>query len=244
MTLGTGASRAARVLTGKESLWSKRGSILLLREINCEDVPVSEIMCVACVCPDLSSRKEKLPVFLAHKEFIPSRSVIYRIHFKKCARAFRDHTEVKAQTQYKLSTHRTSIRWQLLAITKELSTGLLYVASFHVHFSCMLVFCHSIHPFRNSLSVKPAVFFSMQSHRSGSRRITEGGCPAPLSHQPLQTQAPPAALPAVDQDLFTSVSTWSPQTHPANMQDSCFPRCFHVHTLPCPNPGTTHFTLN
>lgn len=61
-------------------------------------------------------------------------------------------------------------------------------------------FCHPIHPFRSTLSVKPAVFFSTQSHRSGSRSITEGGCPAPLSHQPLQTQAPPAALPAVNQN--------------------------------------------
>ena len=64
-------------------------------------------------------------------------------------------------------------------------------------------FCHSIHPFRSTLSVKPAVLFSTQGHRSGSRSITEGGCPAPLSPQPLQTQAPPAALPAVNQNSYS-----------------------------------------
>lgn len=117
----------------------------------------------------------------------------------------------------------------------------------HIKVKCISAvcwfFCHSIHPFRNSLSVKPAVFFSMQSHKSGSRRITEGGCPAPLSHQPLKTQAPPA-LPAVDQNSLTLVTTWSSQIHPANIQDPCFPSCFYVHTLPCPNSGTTHFKLN
>lgn len=109
-----------------------------------------------------------------------------------------------------------------------------------VHLSCTLIFFfHSIHPFRNTLSVKPDVSISLQRHRGGSRRITEGGRPAPLPHQTPPDTGSLAALPPTDQNSST-VTAWSSQIHPPNIQDSCFPHCFYVHTLLCPHSGTTH----
>lgn len=67
--------------------------------------------------------------------------------------------------------------------------------------------------------------------------IMEEGCPAPLPHQPLQTEAPACSLCRLPKPL--PLAAQSSQIHPPNIQDSCFPYCFHVHTLYCPCCGVT-----
>ena len=125
----------------------REDSALLLSEINCEDIPVSEIISVwllwrrkrqptqySCLentrdggawcrllsmglqrvghdwatslsfpfvfVPACPQKRKSYLYSLLKRNLLPSRSVTYRMHFKKCTRAFRDHTKVKAQTQY------------------------------------------------------------------------------------------------------------------------------------------------